>query len=47
LTVDEADRLASIIQRKAEATHMRVIEERLDALEAASRPKELTYRRVD
>jgi hypothetical protein len=46
LTVDEGDKLAGIIQRKAEATQMRELAERLAALEAASKPQELTYRRV-
>jgi hypothetical protein len=46
LTVDEGDKLAGIIERKAEATHMRLMEERVAALESASKPQELTYRRV-
>jgi hypothetical protein len=48
LTVDEGDKLASIVQRKAEATHLRVIEERLAELEAAaSKRPQLTYTRFD
>jgi hypothetical protein len=46
LSADEADKIVSIIQRKAEATQMRQLAERLAALEAASKPQELTYRRV-
>jgi hypothetical protein len=47
LTIDEGERLASMIARKAEITHMRQTEERLAALEAASKPKTITsYARV-
>jgi hypothetical protein len=53
LTVDEGDKLAGIIERKAEATHLRdeathlrELTDRLAALEAAGKPQELTYRRV-
>jgi hypothetical protein len=47
LTVDEGDKLAGIIQRKAEATHMRELSERLAALEAAGKPQTITsYRKV-
>jgi hypothetical protein len=47
LTVDEGDKLASIVHRKAETQHLRLIEERLAAVEAANNAKTLTYRRID
>ncbi len=46
LTVDEGDKLAGTNQRMGEAVHMRLVEERLAALEAASNAKTLTYRKV-
>jgi hypothetical protein len=47
LTVEEGDKLAGIIERKAGVTHMREIEERLAALEAGSKPQQIaSYRKV-
>jgi hypothetical protein len=46
LTVDEGDRLAGVIERKAGVTHMREIEERLARVEASQNGKELAYRMV-
>jgi hypothetical protein len=47
LTVDEGDKLAGTIQRMGEAVHMRLVEERLAALEAATNGQTITsYRRV-
>jgi hypothetical protein len=47
LVPDEADKIVSIIKSKAETTHMRLIEERLAVLEAASKQQQITsYRKV-
>jgi hypothetical protein len=41
----EGDKIVSIIKTKAETTHMREIEDRMTALEAASNAKTITYRK--
>jgi hypothetical protein len=46
LTVDEGDKLAATIGRMGEAVHMRLVEERLAALEAAQPQQINSYRRV-
>jgi hypothetical protein len=47
LTVEEGDKLAGTISRMGEAVHMRLVEERLAALEAATKPREISsYRKV-
>jgi hypothetical protein len=46
LTPDEAKTLSDIVHRKVEVVHMRAVEERLEALEAASNAKTITGRRV-
>jgi hypothetical protein len=46
LTVDESDKLAAVVTRKAEATHMRLVEERLRRLEQAQPQQIASYRKV-
>jgi hypothetical protein len=46
LTISEGDKLAGTIGKLGEAVHMRLVEERLAALEAAGNAKHLTYMRV-
>jgi hypothetical protein len=46
LTPDEAKTLSDIVHRKVETVHMRLVEDRLNALEAASNAKTITYRNV-
>jgi hypothetical protein len=44
LSVEEGDKLAGTIGRLGEAVHMRLVEERLEALESASNAKTITCR---
>jgi hypothetical protein len=46
LTPAEAKTLSDIIASRVEVALMKEVSDRLAALEAASNPKELTYRRV-
>jgi hypothetical protein len=45
LSVEEGDKLAGTIGRLGEAVHMRLVEERLAALEATSNAKTITYQK--
>jgi ribosomal protein L17 len=47
LSADEADKIVSIIERKADVTHMAEVERRLAELEAATKPREISsYRKM-
>jgi hypothetical protein len=47
ISADDADKIVSIIKSMGETVHMRLVEERLAALEAATRPREISsYRKV-
>jgi hypothetical protein len=46
LSVEEGDKLAGTIGRLGEAVHMRIVEERLNALEAAQPVTVTSYKRI-
>jgi hypothetical protein len=47
ISADDADKIVSIIKSMGETVHMRLVEVRLAALEAATRPREIgSYRKV-
>jgi hypothetical protein len=46
ITAEEADKIVNIIQAKVETQHARLVEERLERLEAQQSGRELTYKRV-
>jgi hypothetical protein len=46
ISAEEADRIVSIIKTKVETQHARLVEERLEALEAAGNAKTITGRRL-